>query len=213
VVIPAYSSVQDLIHVNGGPDRPAIGFTFTGYAPGWRTYGDDLSPDALRALLHDAQIFVFDLVSGTLFDLTSAWHVDGPATSVPLAIFDQVVALDGATWHQTDRQIDVTLRWRAIDVPKQNLTVFVHLYDQSGALVAQHDGPPAENYAPTFLWQAGDVIDDTHVVVLEASPASGTFALAVGLYDALTGTRSLAHSNQGDPLPDNAHVLEYLTWP
>jgi len=85
--------------------------------------------------------------------------------------------------------LNVRLRWRAADEVGVDYAVFVHLLDQSGALVAQHDGLPQDGYAPTRTWRAGEVVDDRHSVALPPDLPAGDYRLAVGLYDPLTGER------------------------
>lgn len=73
----------------------------------------------------------------------------------------------------------VMLRWQALKKPAADYTVFVHVLDAQGRLVAQHDGQPRGGSYPTHLWDAGEVVDDDHPLVL--SSQSGQ-RLEVGLY-------------------------------
>jgi hypothetical protein len=85
--------------------------------------------------------------------------------------------------------LNVWLRWEAVDKVDADYAIFVHLLDESGALVAQHDGLPQNGYAPTRTWEAGDTVDDRHSVALPPDLPAGGYRLAVGLYDPLTGER------------------------
>jgi len=82
----------------------------------------------------------------------------------------------------------VTLYWQALSSPDRNYQVFVHLLDD-GELVAQHDGAPACAFAPTSLWESGEIVRDEHVIALDATAPLGTYDLNVGLYDLLTFER------------------------
>ena len=94
----------------------------------------------------------------------------------PLGTFEGArVALLQARW----RGDDVTLEWRALDRPPASYTVFVHVLDGGGDLVAQQDGVPRDGSFPTGLWQAGDVVQDIHR--LSMAPTAGMH-LEVGLY-------------------------------
>ncbi len=70
-------------------------------------------------------------------------------------------------------------------------TVYVHLYDESGELLATGDGPPMDGAFPTRLWQPGDAVHDVHVIpVADAGlMAAGDFSVDVGLYDLNSGER------------------------
>jgi len=82
----------------------------------------------------------------------------------------------------------VTLYWQALSSPDRNYQVFVHLVDD-GELVSQHDGAPACAFAPTSLWESGQVVRDEHVIALDATVPIGVYDLYVGLYDLLTFER------------------------
>lgn len=91
-------------------------------------------------------------------------------------------------------RLDVSLWLRSAAPGGRDLTVFVHVLDASGRLVAQHDAPPRAGMAPTSTWQPGEVVRDRHVVALPSSLAPGRYTLTAGLYDAETGARVPATS-------------------
>lgn len=80
----------------------------------------------------------------------------------------------------------LTLFWQAQATPAADYTVFVHLLNAGGNLVAQADGPPAGGVYPTSLWDAGEIIVDPHP--LPALPP-GRYRLKAGLYLPGTGER------------------------
>ena len=83
----------------------------------------------------------------------------------------------------------VTLHWVA-DVPvAEDYTVFVHVVDAAGELVAQDDSWPAADRAPTSTWQPGQPVADRHYIFLPPTLASGPYQVQVGLYHAETGWR------------------------
>jgi hypothetical protein len=211
IVAPPYAQLRDFVRFNRGPDRPVHSFTFAAYSPGWNTHGAPLPFDALPSWMRHAYVYVFDLSSPSFFSLSAIWRPEIAAPSPALATFDGV-ELVGKLVSRRDEQIDVTLHWHTRDAPQRALTIFVHLYDAAGALIAQHDGPPAQNYVPTLLWQPGDVVYDRHTLALPVSLAAGAYTLAVGMYDSLTGERLPATAG-GAALPDNIYKLEQVTQP
>lgn len=67
-------------------------------------------------------------------------------------------------------------------------TVFVHVLDDQGNLVAQQDNWPGDGKWPTTCWQPSEAISDSRTVALPAGLTSGPYTVLAGLYDG-TGTR------------------------
>jgi hypothetical protein len=211
-VFPAYADLRDFVRVNGGPDRPARGVTVADYDPNWPPrYGDALPVSAMRDALEQSQVYVFEIDTWSLRDLSALWQPDAPSGPAPLATFGDALALEDAVVRQDAEDLAVTLQWKVRQVPAQPLTAFVHVYDREGKLLAQHDGPLGRNDAPTDYvpisqWQAGDKIGDLHTIPLQ-SPLPDGYTVAAGLYDPATVTRVPAHNAEGAALPDNVYVL------
>jgi hypothetical protein len=68
-------------------------------------------------------------------------------------------------------RLRVTLYWQSQKHLTNSYTVFVHLFNSAGQLVAQHDGPPVNGAVPTTDWTAGEVITDQHLVEFANLPA------------------------------------------
>lgn len=83
----------------------------------------------------------------------------------------------------------VALYWEARTVPVDDYTVFVHLTDERGEMVAQHDGPPVNGDYPTSFWDSGEVVKDEHRLDLPAVLSGGTYHVRVGMYRAGDGKR------------------------
>jgi hypothetical protein len=102
--------------------------------------------------------------------------------------------------------INSWLQWTATDSAAENYTIFVHLLNEEGELVAQHDGKPASGYAPTSTWGNGRPIDDRHQLLLPPDLPAGEYRLVAGLYN--------WQSNERLPLADGSVdgvLLETLT--
>jgi hypothetical protein len=101
------------------------------------------------------------------------------------------------------------LYWRATNeqLLSNDYTVFVHLLDQSGQLIAQHDGEPAAGRRPTRTWQEGDLIIDTHKLQWQTEIYRGPATIAVGLYDLETLERLPAYGPDGQRLADDRVLL------
>ena len=90
--------------------------------------------------------------------------------------------------------IQIELIWHALAEVDTDYTVFVHVLDAGGNIVAQRDVMPLDNTYPTSLWAAGEYIADTHSF---ADLPPGTYRLRAGLYDQATGQR-LPVDSSGD---------------
>ena len=98
--------------------------------------------------------------------------------------------------------LTVTLYWQAEASPGESYAVFVHLIDQDGQPLAQHDGIPRYGRYPTSAWQPGDVVPDEHVLQIPASAADQPARLLVGMYHPHTLDR-LPVSGPDGPAKDN----------
>ena len=76
----------------------------------------------------------------------------------------------------------VELDWRALNTPDGDYTVFVHLVDPSGQVVAQTDLQPQGGFAPTSQWTAGKPQIDRHGLILPDNLAAGDYTVRLGLY-------------------------------
>jgi len=158
-----------------------------------------------------------DLPPG-LYTLRAGWydpsltrlHTETGADSVPLAIvrvhaaqpqplemappdasFVGGVSLTGYYLDRGSGGMHVTLGWRlqSGQFLDTDYTVFLHLRNAAGEMVAQGDGPPVGGQWPTSLWPPNVTIQDTHTINLPADLQPGTYRLVTGLYDRATGSR------------------------
>jgi hypothetical protein len=119
--------------------------------------------------------------------------------------FGEVGALVGWSTRAEAGTLMLELVWQAATAPATpEYVVFAHLR-QGDALVAQHDGPPAEGKRPTVGWRQGEYVVDRRQIDLAGVPA-GEYALYVGLYDPLTGERVSA-LDDGVALPSSEVLL------
>ena len=107
--------------------------------------------------------------------------------------------------------LDVTLVWRAEAVPEGDYTVFVHLIDEGGNLVAQDDHPPLDDQYRTTFWAPGDVVRDTYHLALDSDQPPCTCTLLVGMYDAEADARVLAFDGVDGRFADDAVIAGGVT--
>ncbi len=97
--------------------------------------------------------------------------------------FDDQIELQGYTVEQTGRRLQVTLFWRAKKDISRDYSVFVHVVNTGGDIVAQHDGQPGWQVTiPTGSWLPGETVLDRHTIELPADLPPGTYTLNAGIY-------------------------------
>ncbi len=140
------------------------------------------SPWGIRAWRPWPVIFVGPL---RVRDRSHLWELPGGLEPVE-AFFGDVAELAGyALSSETlapGDTLEVTLYWKALAETELSYTVFVHLVDGTGRVVAQHDGIPGDGTLPTEIWVPGEFIEDVHVIPIPRELRPGTYTLLVGLY-------------------------------
>jgi hypothetical protein len=135
-----------------------------------------------------------------------------PAERVVEARFGDALRLLGYDLQVDADTLEVTLHWRALRRMDRSYKFFVHLYDvESGELVAQKDVIPYDWQYPTAWWEANEVVSDQVRVPLD-EVLSGTYHLAVGIYDAGTLDRLGIHGD-GLSVTSEALVLQEVGVP
>ena len=136
-------------------------------------------------------------------------HPDGHTTYLRRSIdlqYGEVIQFLGYRWRTVGPELQVTLRWKALETPRADYKVFVHLLNADGEIVRQHDAVPCNWQCPTSQWHAGDVVLDQATIPLGTLPP-GEYRLAVGLYLQETLERVPAQGPDGESLPDNYFIL------
>jgi 4-amino-4-deoxy-L-arabinose transferase-like glycosyltransferase len=107
--------------------------------------------------------------------------------------------------------IELTLYWQPLTNVSADYTVFIHLLDEEGQVIAGWDAPPANGDYPTHLWSAEEMVEDTHPLTLPPDLLPGDYQLVVGLYQLDTLQRLPVFNAEGQRTRDDAIPL--LTWP
>jgi hypothetical protein len=104
------------------------------------------------------------------------------------ARFGESIELTGYDSRNASDQLQVMLYWHDLAPVGAGYTVFVHVVDASGKVVAQHDGPPRTGRYPTDKWSSGETILDPYTVDVSALEP-GRYRVLVGLYLPESGQR------------------------
>jgi hypothetical protein len=137
-----------------------------------------------------------------LLEAGAALGEDGPRGD-PLAHFgDRVALLDAACTCDEDGRVHLTAWWRVEANVRTDATVFAHLLDPEGTLVAQADGYPLLGMLPLWLWEPGEVIRDVRYF----DPVSaGEYTVRLGMWELATGERWLAAGHADGTVPLSVH--------
>ena len=133
-----------------------------------------------------------------------------PATRTDYT-FGQQIQLDGYEIHPAESEagLVLTLHWQALAQPTTDWTVFIHLVDESGDLIAQGDSVPRDGNFPTLWWTAGTTIPDTHLLAGQIScDELSQYRLLLGFYNPATNERLPVSDAFGQPLPNNALEIQ-----
>ncbi len=202
---PALRLVQDGVVLTTAEDAPVYGaYPTSRWAPGeivleWR----DLlipaeaatGPAAIELLMPGEAPVALGSVEISAVARTFAPPQPQHSAQMPLGEAVALVGYDlSAAIVAPGGELGVTLYWQALAPSEKDLTVFVHLLDEQGGLVAQDDAPPAQGSRPTTGWLAGEYIRDEHALHWLDPQYTGMARIQVGLYDPATGERLLAPS-------------------
>ncbi|MEZ4767599.1 MAG: glycosyltransferase family 39 protein [Caldilineales bacterium] len=105
------------------------------------------------------------------------------------------------------QQVTIEMRWRTLQQPAADYTVFAHLVDENGQQIGGNDLSLTDGYYPSSMWVPGEVITHTHRLDLPVSLPAGVYAIEVGVYEPQSGQRLALRDADTGHLPDDLVVL------
>lgn len=128
----------------------------------------------------------------------------------PPAIYDDFAILHGYGMTNLDfwdgRRIVFFSCWEVTGDIDRDYTVFLHVLDAEGNLVATWDHQPGGGLYTTSLWQPGEFVkDELSVYLYNEDVPPGTYQVRIGLYDLATNTR--VPVRVGDAVVDGVSLL------
>ncbi len=129
--------------------------------------------------------------------------------SVPLGEKVRFLGFDLARMEISDRKrLEVWLYWQGLSPMHEDYTIFVHLTDAAGQVMAQHDGYPLDGSYPTSAWPVGVILADRVEIPIPPDLPPGEYTLKTGMYLLSTLERLPV---AGDVSGENAIVLGTVT--
>ncbi len=92
-------------------------------------------------------------------------------------------------------------------------TVFVHISDETGKIVAQADGDLISRLAPLSAWAPGDSVEERRPLPLPADLPPGVYTVALGLYNRQSLQRTLPTKTAQQPMEDGKLSAGRFTYP
>lgn len=111
--------------------------------------------------------------------------IDPIESSSPLATWQQGIQLIDAVVEEDADWLQVNLEWTTDLTIRDDYTMFVHLFDSKGNIVAQRDQYPQNGAAPTSSWVVGEGIQDS----IQFDEVPDWDSIVIGIYDANNGQR------------------------
>jgi hypothetical protein len=160
--------------------------------PDW----SDVGRVVLSALQSDRPVLLIKSMPGleTRFQLAPAGSLErviGPAAQNPPQTpanldYAGAVRLTGYSLSPAQlhpgKEAELTLYWQPLQQLGADYTTFVHLLNAAGAVIGASDHRPGGVYYPTSLWQAGDILLDTHTFTLTTDLGRPPYTIEAGLY-------------------------------
>jgi 4-amino-4-deoxy-L-arabinose transferase-like glycosyltransferase len=104
--------------------------------------------------------------------------------------FDHIIALRGYDSPELiENKLKIRLFWESLSQATKDYTVFIHIQNDAGDVVAQMDRLVANNIYPTSLWSPGEIISDEMIIWLPDELPAGNYKIIMGLYDFNTNLR------------------------
>jgi hypothetical protein len=142
----------------------------------------------------------------TLLEPTRIFDLPAGEAGAQIELFEAQlgpdIQLSGYQLITDHESVNLTLYWHAVQTPAEDYTVFVHLTDASGNIVAQRDTRPADGERPTTTWLSGEFIVDRYHISLPP----GEYTLWLGMYDPITDHRLPATSQSGLTSDDRIQI-------
>jgi len=104
--------------------------------------------------------------------------------------------------------VRLVIYWEALRHDAGDYTVFNHLLDPSGSVVAQKDSQPQAGMYPTYLWGVGERVRDEYQLVVPPDASAGDYTFAVGMYVLQTMERLPIITQAGTSPYDRRLLLE-----
>ena len=222
LVPPVTTGLSDLLWAHTGEERSVEGVVFMELLSKmpWRFIfpgsGQLVDSDSLQGALRQTRHVLVTSYAQPNIAVYDAGGLEAEKQAPPttyLASYADKLLLVSTSQEREGQVLRITLRWQCVAPVNQETSVFVHLYDSVGKLVAQADGYPLLDTARMVSWRPGDIWHDARLLSLPKDKAMGHYRLKIGLYPTAGGPRLSARSPAGERFADDAVPIATLKLP
>jgi 4-amino-4-deoxy-L-arabinose transferase-like glycosyltransferase len=167
---------------------------------------------AVRGIYETPPLLTVDGASTTEF-IIGKLKVLGPLQTVPApqhtidasfaAGADRLFQLEGYDLQHTGDKVTATFHWLSHKQTNLDYTLFVHVLDGSGNIIAQEDAQPVGGMYPTSMWDANEQVMDRRSIEIPASAVS----MRIGWYLPAVGNRLKASKPDGAAWQDDVVII------
>ena len=106
--------------------------------------------------------------------------------------------------------LPLDLYWQSITEMYNNWSVFIHLIDSNGTIVAQRDTYPGVGLIATSTLNPGTILADQYIITIPPTATTPTqLSLTVGLYDYKTGSRLYQNNDKDNIFIDTIDITPH----
>ncbi|MBN1563017.1 MAG: hypothetical protein JXA10_04215, partial [Anaerolineae bacterium] len=141
---------------------------------------------------------------------------DDNAMTYDAVLGDQQFALIGGSAEPVNAdepgKIRLRLTWQALaDRPTLDATIFVHVLGAEDTFITQNDARPWNGQYPTFIWDAGEIVQTEHLLDIGDTPLAEVNLIA-GMYFFISSnqTQRLDVVQDGESVPQQVITLGNL---
>jgi hypothetical protein len=165
--------------------------------------GETVDQAKLSAAIRNAdQVFMAEYDPLGDVKIVEAGGLTMQQPSQSIATFDGRLQLAEAALDSSNQRL--MLIWNCLAPLSPDETIFVHVFDAQGQLTTQADGAPLHKLFPLSECLPNEQIHDIRSLALPAD----TFIIKVGVYNRANGLRLAAIDANGQPMPDNAVMVD-----
>ncbi len=110
-------------------------------------------------------------------------------------------------------RVHLTLYWEPLSLTDRPYSVYVHLLDANGQIIAQRDTYPGLGRYPTTAWTPGRLFADTYLLIIPEDALASGAQWKVGLWQAESGDYAFLLDGAGEPVDSGVRFGEFQVRP
>src|SRR5574341_308919 len=193
ILLPPQVPVEQIIGAHMGQAREidqaaTVGVILQSVDYERTTYGAPVEPAEMGNEIAGRAVMVADYAGETIRLREVGRIIEGDRHEQgPIAEFGPALALSEAETSVEEGVLIIRLVWEIRELIEGAPTVFIHVVDAAGEIVAQADGDPMAGLHPLTAWRGAVSLEDSRYVRLPTG--ARPYTVYVGVWDPSTGER------------------------